>query len=95
MEEMDKYEERGEMMDKIQGKLECCGVHNFTDWQSLGNGTIPASCEGEQEIFQVGCLDQMELRVFQAYYWTAIPLLLTLSIGILTVIFSIVGKCSS
>ena len=34
VEEMDKYEESGELMDKIQGKLECCGVHNFTDWQS-------------------------------------------------------------
>ena len=91
---MDKYDDSEHgllMMDKIQGELHCCGVHNLTDWQSLNNGTVPASCEGEGGIFQVGCLDQMELRVFKVYYWTAIPLLLTLSFGIIVTVFALVS----
>ena len=93
---MDKYEESKDglvMMDKIQGELHCCGVHNLTDWQSLNNGTVPASCEGDEGIFHVGCLDQMELRVFKVYYWTTIALLLTFSLGILVTVFAFVFSC--
>merc|ERR1711874_539944 len=62
---MENYQYSHVMMDKIQTELECCGVLNSTDWQSLGNGTVPSSCcqsgqcgEG-QETFPAGCLHQM------------------------------------
>ena len=81
-------EERGEMMDKIQDELECCGVLGVSDWESRGNGTVPASCcvsaqcDGDQpEFYQAGCLDQMELKIFKVYFWTSITVLTVLSLS--------------
>ena len=94
------YEERGEMMDKIQDELECCGVLGVSDWESRGNGTVPASCcvsaqcDGDQpEFYQAGCLDQMELKIFKMYFWTSITVIPVLSLSLIVQLLLLVGSC--
>ena len=93
-------EERGEMMDKIQDELECCGVLGVSDWESRGNGTVPASCcvsaqcDGDQpEFYQAGCLDQMELKIFKMYFWTSITVIPVLSLSLIVQLLLLVGSC--
>ena len=96
-EEMARYEESGEAMDRIQEELECCGLLGVSDWESRANGTVPASCcegEGDQpELYQAGCLDQMELKILKVYFWTAITVLPVLSFSIIVQLLLLVGSC--
>ena len=100
-EEVARYEvESGEMMDRIQEELECCGVLGLSDWESRANGTVPASCcvsaqcQGDQpELYQAGCLDQMELKILKAYFWTVISVLPVLSFSIIVQLLLLVGSC--
>ena len=95
-EEMARYEESGEMLDRIQEELECCGVLGVADWESdWGNGTVPASCreEGQLDLYQAGCLDQMELKIFKVYFWTSITVLPVLSISLIVQLLLLVGSC--
>ena len=97
---MARYEESGEMMDRIQEQLECCGVLGVSDWESRGNGTVPASCcvaaqcDGDQpEFYQAGCLDQMEFKIFKVYFWSAISLLAAFSYGIIIQFYLFIAFC--
>ena len=99
--EMENYQYSPVMMDKIQTELECCGVLNSTDWQSLGNGTVPSSCcqsgqcrEG-QETFPAGCLHQMELKMFKVYFWLAVCLMAALCFGLIIQLLLLVSSCFS
>ena len=99
-EEMAGYNESQEMMDRIQEELECCGVLAVSDWETRGNGTVPASCcvsvqcEGDKpELYQVGCLDQMESKILKVYFWTAITVLPVLSLSIIVQLLLLVGSC--
>ncbi|XP_057245297.1 CD63 antigen-like, partial [Malurus melanocephalus] len=58
-------------MDEFQHRLSCCGVNNFTDWERVGNGTVPPSCcrtpapdcsarPGPDTVFDRGCLQSLE-----------------------------------
>ena len=47
-----------ETWDYVQQELECCGVTNITDWQSV----VPQSCypQHSEQAFTQGCLSVME-----------------------------------
>ena len=94
------YEERGEMMDRIQKELTCCGVLGVSDWESRGDGTVPASCcvaaqcDGDRpEFYQAGCLDQMEFKIFKVYFWSDISLLAVLSYGVIIQLCLLIATC--
>ena len=94
-EEMASYEDRGEMLDRIQEELECCGVLGVSDWESQGNGTVPASCcvPAQCDGDQAGCLDQMELKIIKVYFWTSITVLPVLSLSIIVQLLLLVASC--
>ena len=94
-EEMARYEESGEMMDRIQEQLECCGVLGVSDWESQANRTVPASCYGREqsEIYQAGCLDQMEFQMFKVHFWTSISVLPVLSCSVIVQLLLLIGSC--
>ena len=95
LEEMASYEESGEMMDRIQDQLECCGVLGVSDWESQPNITVPASCyEREQsEIYQASCLDQMEFQIFKVHFWSSISVLPVLSLSVIVQLLLLIGSC--
>ena len=94
-EELARYEESGEMLDRIQEELECCGVLGVSDWESQGNGSVPTSCfEGDQpQFYHAGCLDQMELKIFKVYFWTSISVIPVLSCSLIVQLLLLVGSC--
>uniref|UniRef100_A0A4X2M2U9 Tetraspanin n=1 Tax=Vombatus ursinus TaxID=29139 RepID=A0A4X2M2U9_VOMUR len=74
-------------VDRLQEKLQCCGIHNYTDWRVMGHFSAPTSCcqkifsnctgdlSTSQQLYQKGCLPKLEqLRkvVLSHMFWCCI-----------------------
>ncbi|XP_007489556.2 tetraspanin-36-like isoform X2 [Monodelphis domestica] len=59
-------------VDRLQEELQCCGIHNYTDWKVTGHFSAPTSCcqkifwnctgalGPSQLLYQEGCLPKLE-----------------------------------
>ena len=89
------------LLNRIQQKLECCGVENPSDWQLntfYGNGSVPDSCckvetpkcgqnYRRQDIFQNGCITDMMKKITVYFRWQNAFLAVFLIIAIFSIFF--------
>ncbi|KAM9097200.1 tetraspanin-36-like [Sarcophilus harrisii] len=86
-------------VDRLQEELQCCGIHNYTDWRVMGNFSAPTSCcqkiflnctgalDSAQLLYQEGCLPKLEqLRkiVLGQVFWCCIGALVLELLAALT-----------
>ncbi|XP_068955877.1 tetraspanin-3-like [Petaurus breviceps papuanus] len=78
-------------VDRLQQELQCCGIHNYTDWGMIGCFSAPASCcqkiflnctgafNSSQLLYQEGCLPKLDQRrkvVLSHVFWCCVGALL-------------------
>lgn len=76
--------------DTVQKDFKCCGVRNYTDWNTLANKTAPASCcvkagcTPPAGIYEGGCLNKFET-------WLKDKIYIVGAVGIALAFIQIVG----